>query len=410
MPPIYADQAISIAQVGAIMKKVILPRIQKNVFTKTVLLDKIEKNKGTKFTNNEIYITADSSMHNAFTWNGATGAIPMGASTQQQMKALAKYATGGSVILDQTLQATKGEGAIVEYSSKLQKDLQETARRALNRSMFRNGQGVLATLTAGTAAGTVVTVDTTRFISVGQKLAIGTKAEIEAGTADLVTVASVNSKVSFTVTATVTLANADRVVNQDVYDTTTSSYKEMDGLDGLLSDNTESSGIAFQTLSRATNDWVNTYVDTSAAQLTEAMIIDAVTNAAEFGNPQFIMTTPALRNRYAAILQGTKQTVNTVDYSGGYRGLEVSAGAQPVVLMSDYDCPTGSLFVIDPEAFSLSQLAPLGFIEDASGGILSNVYNGDGNRIPAYQFAMRFYGNLVCFNPRASTKLKNKTA
>jgi hypothetical protein len=79
-------------------------------------------------------------------------------------------------------------------------------------------------------------------------------------------------------------------------------------------------------------------------------------------------------------------------------------------MVSDYDCPAGTLFVLDTSSFSLAELNKLQYLADGSGSIMTNVYDTNGARIPAFQTTMKFYGNLVCTNPRANGKLTNKTA
>jgi len=84
-------------------------------------------------------------------------------------------------------------------------------------------------------------------------------------------------------------------------------------LHSLISNNTLEPGSNFQGVPRATNDWANSYVDTTAAVLTEAMIINTLTIANEFGNVDLIITTPALRDKYASLLASQKRYPSTVD-------------------------------------------------------------------------------------------------
>ena len=57
---------------------------------------------------------------------------------------------------------------------------------------------------------------------------VGTKAQVEAGTADAVTVTAVPSDTTFTVSGAVTVADADLVVKAGVYDSTGTVYTEME--------------------------------------------------------------------------------------------------------------------------------------------------------------------------------------
>lgn len=403
---------ITIAQISALLEKLILPTIQNQLFEKTVLLKYFKKNNdGVTFNNDKIYITALTSGHSGVGFTGATGAITVGKSTDQQMVVNAKYGYGSHIIWDSTIQAAKGKpGALINLVKKLGRDLEMEFKKSLNRQLFGNGEGVLTQINgAGTSTATH-TVDSTRHLRVGQTVEVGTKAEIEAGTADEVTVSTINSTTSVTFTTSFTSADNDRIVTKGVYNTTDSQYEELDGLGNLVSNETESAGSSFQGIARATNDWTNSYVDSTSAVLTEAQIVDLISDISEFGDPDLIITTVALRNKYSSLLSAQKRYMNTVDLKGGFKGLEVSVGEQPIPMVADYDCPAGNLFALDTSTWSLAELNKLQYLADGSGSIMTNVYDTDGKRIPAFQTTMKFYGNLVCQNPRANGKLTNKTA
>jgi len=78
-------------------------------------------------------------------------------------------------------------------------------------------------------------------------------------------------------------------------------------------------------------------------------------------------------------------------------------------IVADYDCPEWEMFFLDTSTFSLAQLNPLEYLKDGSGSILTNVYDSNWARLPAYQATMKFYWNLVNTKPRASARLTNKT-
>lgn len=399
----------AIAQITALLEKNILPTIQNQLYTKKVLLNRIARNpKGLSFKNNEIYITAGSSGHSGVGFTGATGAIPAGAPTRQQMKSIAKYGFGSHLLYDSAIQSATGDaGSLISLVKDFGSELEEEFKKQLNRQLYGNGEGTLTTVTTGTASTATHTVGNTRHLRVGQTLRVGTKAEIESGAADQVTIQSINSSTSVTFTAAITTATNDRVVIDGIY--TGGAYQEIDGLSLLISNNTESAGGSLQNISRATNDWVNAYVESSTAALTEAQIVDLLTATSEFGETDFIMTTPALRNKYAALLSAQRQYTKPTELDGGFMGLTVAAGDKPVNMVADYDCPTGSLFAIDTTTLGLAELNQLEYLRSGSGGIMTDVYDTNGNRIPAYQVAMKYYGNLITTKPRANGKLTNKS-
>ena len=402
---------ITIAQISALLEKLILPTIKDQLFNKTVLLKYFKKNvDGVTFNNDKIYITALTSGHSWVGFTGATGAITTGKSTDQQMVVSAKYGYGSHIIWDSAIQTAKGKpGALINLVKKLGRDLEMEFKKSLNRQLFWDGKWTLTLINGAWTSTATHTVDSTRFLRVWQALEVGTTAQIEAWTADDATVSTINSKTSVTFTAAITTADNDIIITKGVYNTTDSQYEELDWLTNLVTNNTVSSGSSFQGITRATNDWTNSYVDATSATLTEAQIIDLVADVAEFGDPDLIMTTIDLQNKYASLLASQKRYMNTVDLKWGFKGLEVSVGAQPIPMVSDYDCPAGTLFVLDTSTFSLAELNALQYLADGSGAIMTNVYSSSGARIPAFQTTMKFYGNLVCTNPRSNGKLTNKT-
>lgn len=403
---------ITIAQISALLEKLILPTIQNQLFNKTVLLKYFKKNVGgVTFNNDKIYITALTSGHSWVGFTGATGAITSGKSTDQQMVVSAKYGYGSHIIWDSTIQTAKGKpGALISLVKKLGNDLEMEFKKSLNRQLFGDGKGTLTLINGAGVATATQTVDSTRHLRVGQTVEIGTVAEIEAGTADEVTIQTINSATSITLTAVATTADNDSIVIKGAYNTTDSQYEELDWLGNLVSNNTVDAGSSFQGIARATNDWTNSYVEATSAVLTEAHIVDLLTDIGEFGTTDLIITTTTLRNKYSTLLASQKRFMNTVDLKGGFKWLEVSIWEQPVPMVADYDCTAWVLFALDTSTFSLAELNKLQYLSDGSWAIMTNVYNSSGERIPAFQTTMKFYGNLVVTNPRANGKLTNKTA
>jgi len=403
---------VTIAQISALLEKLILPTIKDQLFNKTVLLKYFKKNNmGVTFNNDKIYITALTSGHSGVGFTGATGSIAVWNSTDQQMVASAKYGYGSHIIWDSAIQTAKGKpGALINLVKKLGKDLETEFKKSLNRQLFWNWEGVLSTVTAIGVATATQTVVSTRHLRVGKIVLIGTKVQIEAWTATTATVSTINSWTSVTFTAPITTALNDRIVTEWVWNATTSSYEELDWLGNLVSSETETPGSSFQGIVRATNDWTNSYVDSTVAILTETQIVDMVSAIGEFGDTDLLITTVALRNKYSSLLTSQKRFMNTIDLKGWFKGLEVNVWEQPIPLVADYDCPAGAMFALDTETFSLAELNPLQCLTDGSWAIMTNVYDVNGKRIPAFQTTMKFYGNLVCTNPRANGKLTNKTA
>lgn len=400
---------VEISQMSALLEKLILPTIQDQLYNKKVLMKYFNKdNKGLSFKNDKIYITARTSGHSWvwFTW--ATGWITVGKNSHAQMEVSAKYGYGSHIIWDSTIQAVKGNPAsLVSVVQELGTSLEDEFQKSINRQLYGNWEWVLTLINWNGSSTATHTVDSTRHLRVWQTLLVWTKAEIESGAADSVTVSTINSDTSVTFTSAITTADNDRIVISWVY--TGWAYQEIAWLKNLVSNNTVDSGSSFQWIARATNDWTNSIVDTTSAVLTEAMIIDTISKIQEFWNTDIIVTTPALRNKYASLLNADRRFSNTIDLKWWFKGLEVAVGEKPIAMVADFDCPAGEMYFLDTSVFSIAQLNPLEYLRSWSGWIMTDVYDTDWKRIPAFQTTMKFYWNLVATHARANARYTNKT-
>lgn len=396
---------VEFQQLTALLEKLILPQIQDQLYNKNILMKYFQKdNRGLTFKNDKIFITARTSEHSGVAFTGSVGPIPNGTNQNQQMEIGAKYGYGSHIVYDSALQVVKGQpGSLVNITKELGDSLLQRFQRSLNRQLFGNGEAILFTVTTGASSTATHTVSTTRFLAVGQRVIVGTKSAIEGGTGTTAVVATINSKTSVTFTSAITTVTGDRAISEDVWNG--SAYQEITGLQNLVSDTG-----SFQGIARSTNNWAKSTVNSTSAVLTEAMIIDMLSDINEFGDCDIIVTTPALRNKYASLLQAQRRQNNTVDLKGGFKWLEVFAGDKPVAMVADYDCPAGTLFFLNTNSFSLAQLNPLEYLRSGSGWIMTDVYDTNGRRLPAFQTTMKFYGNLICTQANVNGIMTNKTA
>ena len=404
--------ASTISTISNILEKDIAPAIQRELFDETVLLNHIKRNAGNvRMANNTFYISAQTAHHGGTYSIAEDGTIYTGSPTYDQMSVGAKWTFTAHEITDQSIEACKGEpGSLASIVVEFGNSAKTTMAKEMNRQFFGYGEGILAIVTTGAASATQ-TVDTTRYLYPTGKLLLDTDTNIEAGTADDGTVSSVASSTSVVLTASVTTATSDRVTRYGVYDTSGSAYNEMQGLKGLID---ESGGFTttFQGKTRASTSWVNSYIDDDAEQLDEADMNTAIVMAEEYGTCDFIITGYKLQQKYGTLLTSLKRAVNTTKLDGGWSGLTFSAGKKEIPIVRDYDClygegvnygASGEMFFVDSSSFSIGQLAPVGWL-DRGEGVLKKVSGK-----PNYEAILKFYGNLLCYKPKANAALQSKT-
>jgi hypothetical protein len=113
-------------------------------------------------------------------------------------------------------------------------------------------------------------------------------------------------------------------------------------------------------------------------------------------SPNIIIGTFEARDKYAAILQGGRRFVNTIEYKGGFKGPEF----HDVGLVPDTEAPRGYLWFLNLNYFSIYQQAGLQFM-DEDGAVLSRVAN-----YPAYEATLYWFFELGARRCNCHARLK----
>lgn len=399
---------IYLSDFSDLLKKVIQPIIQDQLFRENILLSRLQKNKGLRLANGTFYITAKTWEH-SWVYNVAEwGTIEDGKFSTAQMYAKAKYAYGRHTFTDVALEwIEKDEWAIANLLTEATDELKNAMQREMQRQFHGFWQGVLATVN-WVSTGTTITVLATwanlgtQYIYPWQKLLVGTKAQVEAGTADAVTVVSVPSDTTFVVSWAVTVADADLVVKAGVYDSTWSVYTEMEWIRSLI-DNASSPVLStMQGLARATNGFLNAPVYKPSANevLTISRMHEYYLKARKYGKPDLILMNSDLFAKYGALLESNKRHVNTLQLQGWFTGIEFAWGSESIPVVLDYDtCPT-DVQILDTSTFTIWEMAPVSFL-DRDWQVLRNLWGNSAN----FTAIMKFYGNLIQLKPRANARL-----
>lgn len=401
---------MDLTQLNVLLKQDVMPTIQRDVYMGMILLEWFKKSGTTarSFKNGTFEIRTQTGHHSGvYNAPRSNATIRTGAPKYQTLTVGSKYAYGAHQVNDIDLTACDGDpGALAKLATELGESVMLAMRLDLNRQFHGWGECVLGYVN-GASTGTTVTVNSTlrdieqtKYITPGQRLLIGTKTQIEAGTADSVTVADVTSDTTFTTTASFTMADADRIVKLDAYDSVGAVYTEMMGVRGLV-DTSGGFTTTFQGITRTAQKFVNAYVENTSEALSEAKVQLAVLNAQRYGDPMFAVAGMTLFNKYASLLTSYKK-FQTIDLQGGFSGLAVTAGKRQIPLVLDDDTPVGDVVVIDPNSFEIGELAPISWMDRGEG-----VLKWGGNNV--YEAVARHYGNLLNKNPKANAANRSKT-
>lgn len=392
---------ITLSQVSEYLQKRILPEIQNQIAQQTPLMSNIKQNAGiTKMDNDSFYVTMRTMRHSGIQWSAAGESTlqTTGQDQRAQVKVDAKFGYG-TFRLDHKVLAISSKGAIADILEAESQGLLTDLSKHINRQWYGygNGQLCLANGAGVTTATLVVDTPGTRYLSPGMNIFIGATQKI---------ISTVDSDTQVTLTTTASWSDND-VVKMATADNTAAS--EMMGLGGIVDDGTRVATL--QNILRSSNYWWKTpaaQLNTTATALTEAIMTAMYTAAREFAinprKPNYVwMLGGDMWNAYGKLLTSMKKTATTKDVlNGGWKGLEFMDGV-PVVL--DWDVPLGEGYLVDLDALTWAQLAPLDFIPGGDG-------NGVLARVPGtslFEATAAVYGNLATFNVRSHAAFRAKT-
>ena len=405
-----------LANLDELLQEDVLPQIQEQFYKEYPLFSALKRNTGvTKLENGTFSVRALHAPHSGVHTQKEGGTLRTGKPTYGEMTAYARYAFAVHELSHQAIVGVTGQpGSLADVVTEFGKRAMEGLAKDVNRMFYGYGKGYLTAVNGAVSAATTITVDSTFYLYPGQRLFIGTAAEIEAGTAVDTTVDTITSSTVFESTAAVTLVDDDYVVKYDTYDTTGSAYTEMMGLAGLV-DYSGGLTTTHQGITRSSYDWVNAYYDSDSEALSEDDLMTAIMEANKYGKVNLIMGNPKLQWKYASLLTGMRRIVNSLDYVGGFSGVGVSTTGGEIPFVGDHDCPYqlyagtggGPVYGLDTSAWTIGEMYPINWLNMGE-GILKSV-SGNTGIVANYRAVLCYYGNLINLVPKSNFVLTDKT-
>jgi hypothetical protein len=388
----------TLATADAILKDLYRGPIIEQINYKTYMLDKIERDSDNVDMRGRRVIMPVESYGNesptSFT-DGGTLANPQFAGEQDLIAAI-RYHDGAVEMTDQLIQTAVGDnaGSFVNELDRQTDALGKSMRKNINRQVFGDGTGLIATLTSSPAAATTFTVDTSQALRMNQIIDVLNISTGAAGAAG-VQITNINRT-----TKTVTVGTAITATT-----TTFGVYKEgarnaeMDGLRNITGTSRTLHGINSAT--PGNEFWNGNRQAASGAVAGEGifeLLADSV-GANGQGDVEVFLTTRGIRRRLADTYQSTKRfnDARAVEIHGGYTAIFVNE--IPVVI--DDDIPKGWVFALRDDAFRWGEIAPPGWLTSPRDGSVWHLAHGAvlGRRRAAWQAWFRWYSALVSVAP-----------
>ena len=104
----------------------------------------------------------------------------------------------------------------------------------------------------------------------------------------------------------------------------------------------------------------------------------------------FIVCNSGVRRAYQAYLTQSRSNIDTMNLEGGFKA--ISFGGIPVV--ADRFCPSGSMYVLNTDEFTLHQLCDWNWLEGDDGRVLKQIAGK-----PVYTATLVKYADLLCEKP-----------
>jgi hypothetical protein len=313
-----------------------------------------------------------------------------------------RYVASGLELTDMLIkQAKTNRGAFVSALTDRTKRLADGFRKKVNRQLFGDGIGTLATLATSPAGATTFTVDSTQYLKVGQIIDVRTKSD---GTLENA------GNVSLTISA-INRTTKVVTVSANVTATTTTAGVYIAGSYGLELEGLRRIGATGRTLyginsSTAGNEYWDPQVKAAAgATAGEDLFIQlgdlaaGASGADAVGELDVWLTTRGIRRRLAGTYTSQKRynDARAMEIHGGYSAIYVNE--TPVI--ADDDVPKGYAFGLRNDAFTLFEVERPDFLADPESGKVWNLANGSvaGTRKAVWQAWWVWYANLGAAAP-----------
>lgn len=380
----------------ALLKDYYLPGVRKTLNDEVFLLSQIEA-KSDRVEGRQVVMNVRTGRHQGIGARADGGTLPTaGNSTMVNAKVSLVYNYGRIQLSGPLMRSiTSDRGGFARPLETETKGVVTDLKNDVNRQLFGDSTGALATLTAATTAATTLTVSLSstqlRQIVPGMVIDIYNGATAQATSQ---TISAVTST-TITLAAAVTAANGAKIYRAGSYNA------ELDGLAKIIS----SSGTYLTVDPTTVPVWkatVNSNGGTARTAIEDLFF--ATWQSAHIASGDEIdlwVTTPGIHRSVATDLLADRRFMPTNTLKGGYEGLDVSAagqgrkGGNTVSLVYDKDAPIKQAWGICTSRLEFQRASDWEFMEE-DGAVLSRVPNTD-----AYEATLFCYAQL-CTDSRQS--------
>ena len=432
-----AFTGMNLSDAANVLKTFYIGPVREQLNQGNVLLANLERDTSrTAFRGKEAYIPLHTGRNVGVGARAESGTLPA-AGNQGYTSSVwhMAYLYGRVALTGPAIAASQGsEGSFIELLDSEMKGLLQDVKNDVNRQLWHDGSALLTDVSnASSGTSTTVTVDSTKFLSVGQVVDIKKRANLAAiASGDGQTIQSITSSTAFVMDTTTTTEVDEGVYVGGVASNSTS--REMWGLEAIVSASdpgnhgTEAAATRLGQIDRSSNTfWQAT--ELSGTKVLDDSLLDlqrAYDKAEIEGetSPGIILTSHATRREVAGALTSLRRFSEVGELKGGWTGIQFNNA----VIVADKDASTtndpandtNGVWDISSDAISAGDFSRLYFIAPDSmhfqvledwqwmdeGGVL--VRSGVGTSgVDEFEATLFSYQNLVCTRPNANVLLKD---
>jgi hypothetical protein len=309
----------------------------------------------------------------------------------------------GTIEVDGQLfeQAAENYQAFINVVDNEIKGLKKDLAQDLNRQVYGDGTGKLATVAS--VAGAVITVDSTNWLVEGMVISLRTSAGAARGTftgdgstgTTPLFVTAINSATTFTVAkltdgAAPTLTgvvSGDLVLRGSADGAGASTFvdnwnKEWTGLGAIV----KATGVLHDIDPATTPVWAAKEY-TSVGTLSELGLIQTVQAVdKKGGDVDVFLASPGVFNAYWNLLTGLRRFNDTAALTGGQRSFNFTAAGKDIAFVSDFAAPTGTLYALSSKELVLNRKKDWSWM-DRDGSMWTRSNNTDAYKAVLYQYS-----------------------
>lgn len=291
-------------------------------------------------------------------------------------------------ISDKAIRASaNNSGAFVNLLNAEMEGLIKASKFNFGRMLFGDGSGKLATVSS--VSGNTVTMDSVSNVIEGMVVDFMTPSGATYTGVSGATGRRILSIDRANKTVTLNGSALTGVVSENDIVTVQGSFgKEITGLGAIFGNSTSLYGIT-----RSENLWLTPKTVAANEGVINDSTIQKVVDELEDvagSTANFIVCNSGVRRAYQNYLTSNRTNVDTINLDGGFKA--ISFGGIPVV--TDRFSPSGNMYVLNTDEFTLHQLCDWRWLEGDDGRVLKQTAGK-----PVYTATLVKYADLLCEKP-----------